>query len=268
MIIIVAFGLLVPRAGATAASDFPTATFSDPTHIHNRWTPMSPGLALTFRGEINGASGAHPHIDVFIVTSLTKVIDGVTTRVIWDRDIDEGKVQESELAFEAQDDAGTVWNMGEYPEEYENGKLKGAPSTWIGGIGDAKPGILMQPHPHLGTPSYVQGSSPSIRFRDKAKVFRTNRFVCVPVGCFDHVLVTKEWNAYAPGEGFQLKYYAPRLGNIDIAPLGGTEQEVLKLVRVRRLGPNTLARVNAHVLAIDDRGRNTNAIYAQTPPAS
>jgi len=42
----------------------------------------------------------------------------------------------------------------------------------------------------------------------------------------------------------------------------------LKLVRIRHLGPHDLARVNQHALAIDQRGRATNTLYAQTLPAS
>jgi hypothetical protein len=47
------------------------------------------------------------------------MVDGVQTVVAWDRDFLEGKLQEQELAFFAQDDQGNVWNFGEYPEEYE-----------------------------------------------------------------------------------------------------------------------------------------------------
>jgi hypothetical protein len=260
--------VLAPRASATAASDYPDATFTHPVRITNRFSPMPAGLELVFKGEVNGRSGKHPHLDVFVVTGLTKVIDGIVTRVIWDRDIDEGKIQESELAFEAQDDAGTVWNMGEYPEEYQDGQLQGAPSTWIVGLGDARPGILMQPHPHPNTPAYLQGASPSIQFKDKAEVYRTNTHLCVPVGCFDHVLITKEWNDYEPQEGLQLKFYAPGLGNINVAPWGGDEQEVLKLVSVKHLGPDALARVNEHARNIDARGIATNPIYSHTSPAT
>jgi hypothetical protein len=259
-VIVCVFALLGTHAQA--------AEFSAPARITNKWTPMPPGLALTFKGEVNGAEGRHPHLDIFIVTGLTKVIDGIRTRVIWDRDIDEGSLQESELAFEAQDDRGNVRNMGEYPELYEDGHLQGAPSTWIAGIGDAKAGLLMHANPHLGTPAYLQGLSPSIGFKDKAVVYRVDQATCVPVGCFAHVLVTKEWNTYQPDEGFQLKYYAPGLGNVNIAPLGGNETEVLKLVKIEHLSRTELHRIDAKVLEIDERGRSTNTTYAQTLPAS
>ena len=65
----------------------------------------------------------------------TPVLAITLTLVIFERDIQDGALQESELAFEAQDDQGRVWNVGEYPEEYEDGQLTGAPSTWMAGVG-------------------------------------------------------------------------------------------------------------------------------------
>lgn len=50
---------------------------------------------------------------------LTKVIDGVRTIVLFDVDVQDGKVIESELFFVAQDRDGIVWTLGEYPEEYD-----------------------------------------------------------------------------------------------------------------------------------------------------
>ena len=62
---------------------------------------------------------------IFTVTDLTKEINGVRTVVLWDRDINAGKLLEGELALWAQDDDGNVWLLGEYPEEYdENGKFE------------------------------------------------------------------------------------------------------------------------------------------------
>jgi hypothetical protein len=66
---------------------------------------------------------------VFTVTDLVKVVDGVTSRVVHDVDRQDGEVTEAELAFFAQDDRGNVWNLGEYPETFENGKFAGAPTS-------------------------------------------------------------------------------------------------------------------------------------------
>ena len=57
----------------------------------------------------------------FTVTSLTKLVDGVRTRVVWDVDEADDRVTEAELAVFAKDRAGNIWNLGEYPEEYPGG---------------------------------------------------------------------------------------------------------------------------------------------------
>ena len=43
------------------------------------------------------------------------MINGVNAVVVWDRDFQNGELVEEELAFMAQDDAGNVWSLGEYP---------------------------------------------------------------------------------------------------------------------------------------------------------
>ena len=83
-----------------------------------------------------------------------------------------------ELTFNAQDADGNVWNLGEYPEEYENGHLTGAPNTWIPGVQGAKAGLLMRADPRTKTSRYLQGYSPRIDFLDCAKVFQTHQRVC------------------------------------------------------------------------------------------
>jgi hypothetical protein len=74
-----------------------------------------------------------------------------------------------------------VWNLGEYPEEYEHGRLRGAPDTWIAGLSRARAGVLMLADPRVGTPSYLQGWAPDIEFADRARVLRTGVRSCVPV---------------------------------------------------------------------------------------
>ncbi|MCU1539231.1 MAG: hypothetical protein JWM01_178, partial [Arthrobacter sp.] len=73
------------------------------------------------------------------LTGLTKKIDGVNTVVVRDRDNSDGGLAESELAFFAETKKGTVWLFGEYPEEYEDGKLIRAPSTFISGMTRPRP---------------------------------------------------------------------------------------------------------------------------------
>jgi hypothetical protein len=205
---------------------------------------------------------------VFTVTDLVKVIEGIPNVVVFDRDIQDGEIAEAELAFFAQDRDGNVWNLGEYPEEYEDGKFAGAPSVWISGIGDARGGIHMKAGPQRETGWYVQGSVPSVKFLDCARVSTTeDDKVCVPVQCFEEVVVTEETSPLDPDSGIQLKYHAPGVGVIQVGALGGEEGETLQLVERRKLSAQELDTARASALALEKHAYQTNPIYKQTKPA-
>ena len=110
--------------------DFDAKNFSDSTKIDNKYSPLEPGTQFIFEGRSNRGLGRLPHQVIFTVTDLTKEINGVRTVVLWDRDINAGKLLEGELALWAQDDDGNVWLLGEYPEEYdEHGKFEARART-------------------------------------------------------------------------------------------------------------------------------------------
>ena len=249
-----------PGSPGTAAA----ARFSAPLRVNNRMFPLTPGTQYVYRGKIVEGGKSKAHSVAFTVTGLTKIVGGVPTVVAWDRDFLGGKLQEQELALFAQDDRGNLWNFGEYPEEYENGKLTGAPSTWIRGAGGAYGGIHMPAHPGSGS-QYVEGRVRAIQFYDISRVIHTNQATCVPFRCFRHVLVIDE---RSPGEaGHQIKYYAPGVGLVRVGARGGDSQEFLSLTRVRHLGSAELARVRAAALAMDRRAYRITKVYRVTQPA-
>jgi hypothetical protein len=249
------------------AVDFNRGNFSNPTRIDNQWLPLAPGMQLTLQGTVNGGTTPTPHDVVFTVTDLTKVIDGVRTVVLWDQDINEGVLSESELAFFAQDNSGNVWNLGEYPEEYDSGTFTGAPYTWISGIAGAHGGIHMFAKPRVGTPDYLQGIAPRISFLDCAQVFETGQTVSVPFNTYQNVLVTNEWSPLVTNSGTQQKYYASGIGNVQIGASGDPEAETLSLVNLVRLNADAMERVNGQALKLDRHGYQVSAVYRQTAPA-
>jgi hypothetical protein len=261
-------GAPVAAAQHVGAGNVAGDTFSDPVRIDNRWFPLTPGTQFILGGRANRGQGRLRHRVVFTVTDLTKVINGVRNLVLWDRDYNAGRLQEAEITFHAQDDEGKVWNFGEYPEEYKGGKFAGAPDTWIGGTAGARQGILMLADARVGTPSYLQGWAPAIEFADRARVYRTGRRNCVPLACYENVLVTDEWNPAEPG-AHQRKYYAPGVGNIRVGAAGDDEEgETLVLVTVRHLSSGAMATVRRQALKLDARAYRTKPdVYGHTPPA-
>jgi hypothetical protein len=251
-------------------SDFNRSEFSNPPRIDNKWLPMTPGTEFIYQGRSNLGHGLLPHRQILTVTDMSKSIDGVPTLVIWDRDFQAGTLDEQELAFFAQDNNRNIWALGEYPEEYERGKLHGAPDTWIAGQAGAKPGINMRGDPRPGTSSYGQGFAPNVRFGDRATVAKIGAQACVPTGCYRNVLETDEYNTFQPDNGHQLKFYAPGVGLVEVAPgRGDTERETLVLVRVTHLQASELAAVRQQVLLVDRRAyKVSNAAYRDTLPAA
>jgi outer membrane autotransporter protein len=263
-----------PEASSVAARrnsvvfPFEPDNFFNPTQINNRFLPLVPGTVLVLEGQANRGGGGSPHRVTFIVTDLTKVINGVRTVVVWDRDVNNGQLVESELAFFAQDNVGRVWNLGEYPEEFDQGEFLGAPNTWIAGKAGAKAGVHMLAKPRVGRPRYLQGLAPDIEFLDTAKVSDTGRRVRVPFDLYGDVVVTDETSPLEPDSGHQRKFHAPGVGIVKIGPVGDPEAETLELVKLLHLSPDQLARVSMEALRLDNRGYQVSPdLYGQTSPA-
>lgn len=255
-------------AAPIAATDFDRAAFGHPTDVDNTWLPLRPGTQLVLEGSTREEGKRAPRREVFIVTDLAKVVNGVRTIVVWDRDWKDGRLDEGELSFFAQDDAGNVWHLGEYPEVYEDGKIVEVPA-WLAGVKGAKPGVQMRAKPETGAPDYSQGyAPPPINWVDRADVHGTGGKTCVPQDCYDNVLLTREFEPGKP-DAYQLKYYAPGVGNIRVGWTGArdVDHEVLRLVDLVRLDAAGLEKVRAQVRAIDERGfRMSKDVYGSTSP--
>ena len=255
-----------------SAKDFERAKFDKSSpYITNQWLPLKPGSQLTYKGSAipEGEKTRVKRRVVSTVTDLSKWIDGVRTLVIWEKDYTAGKLGESEIAFFGQDKAGNVWLLGEYPEEYENGKFVDAP-TWISGQKGAHAGIAMLANPKVGSPDYAQGfAPPPVEFVDRARVYKKGQKTCVPVKCYNNVLVIEEFEQGVPGV-FHLKYYAPKVGLVKVGWRGANEveKETLELVKRQQLSSKELAKARKTALKLDNRAYKRSAeVYGKTPKA-
>lgn len=249
--------------------DFDPGNFDRPLRIDNTWMPLVPGTQFVYEGRAIADTGGVVRRRIeFTVTDLTKVIAGVRTRVLWILDFNDDELVEAELAFRAQDDDGTVWHLGEFPQEYERGGFAAAPA-WIAGLAGARAGIAMHAEPSVGGAPFSQGfAPPPINWIDHGLVTKMGEETCVPVACYEDVLVTEEFEPDSAG-AFQLKYYAPGVGNVRVGWRGLMEEEREKLVLVgyQRLSPEALAEVRAEALALEERAYSVNQTYARTRPA-
>ena len=276
---LVCAGGLLLCAGWAAAQDkaaappaleaFDKAQFDDrSTTINNPLLPMKPGMRYIYEGTTSKDDGKLvPHRIEINITDLTKVVEGVRVLVSYDLDFSGGKLEEAELAFFAQDKAGNVWHFGQYPEEYQNGKMTKAPA-WIPPFEGAHPGIMMKAEPKLGAPSYSQGYGPAVNWTDRGQTHQVGQRTKTRAGSYEDVVVIRE-TAAGEGDAFQLKYYARGVGNVRVGWTGADKsKEVLELVRIETMSPKALADVRAKALKLEKSAYvNSKNVYAKTAPA-
>lgn len=248
--------------------EFNPKNFDRSTVIDNEWFPLKPGTRHIWEGyTVDDEGDEESRSVVFTVTDLTKVIDGVRTVVCWDRDIVDGELEEAEILFAAQDNDGTVWLLGEYPEEYDGDQFIGAP-CWIHGVKDAKAGIMMLGDPKLGTPSYSQGWAPEVKFTDRGIVYQTGQKTTVPFGTFENVLVIDESSKEEPN-AHQLKFYAQGVGSVRIGWRGeAADQEELELLKVEQLSAEEMAKAREEALKLEKNAyKISKDVYGETKPS-
>ncbi|MBF8285288.1 MAG: hypothetical protein HW378_4203, partial [Anaerolineales bacterium] len=247
-------------------ADFDPNRFDSPTIIDNEWLPLQPGKRWVYEGTaVEDGESLSRRLE-FTVTDLTKEIAGVRTVVAWILDYNDGELVEKEIAFYAQDNDGTVWYLGEHPEEYEDGEFVTAP-TWIAGLEDARAGIKMMAEPQLGMPNIYQGWGPAVEWSDYARVEQMGQETCVPVDCYKDVLVNAESSLGEEG-AFQLKYYARGVGEVRVGWKGAdAAQETLELVELGQLSPEALAEVRAQAVELERHAYEISPdVYAHTSP--
>jgi hypothetical protein len=193
------------------------------TQIDNPFFPLTPGTTFIYEGTKEGSTLR----DEFVVTSETKVIQGVTTRVIHDKIFIDGVLHEDTLDWFAQDKAGNVWYFGEDTRELDaSGIVTSTAGSFEAGVNSAKAGIIMKGNPVVGE-TYYQEFSKNVA-EDQATVLDFNSTATTPKGTFTNCFKTKDFTRLNPG-AVDEKYYARGVGFVlSVAVQGGSERLALK----------------------------------------
>jgi hypothetical protein len=204
----------------TISIPFSASNFPDPLNIDNSLFPLVAGTTFTYKADTKDGC----EVDVTAVTYNTRVIDGVTTRVVHDQVFDgdtcttaPAALTEDTLDHYAQDNAGNVWYMGEDTFDCEGaGHCTPGEGGWIGGIDGAQPGIVMLAHPHSGD-RYRQENLPGVA-EDQALVTAVGVTATMTrddayQSSYNNCVVTKEWTVLEPG-AIEFKTYCPTVGNV------------------------------------------------------
>ncbi|MCG3179195.1 MAG: hypothetical protein BIFFINMI_01528 [Phycisphaerae bacterium] len=200
-----AAGVLAEEKPPTTQPDFrrefsvDKADFSD--RGVGRYFVLMPGFRLIL------ADGK----DTLIITVLdeTKVVDGVTTRVVEERETEGGKLKEVSRNYFAIDrKTQDAYYFGEDVDIYKGGKIVNHEGAWLSGVDGAKFGLAMPGRPQVGA-MYYQELAPDVAM-DRAEVVSVSGKVTVPAGQFANCLVTRESSAIE--RGTEEKPYAPGVG--------------------------------------------------------
>jgi hypothetical protein len=191
-------------------------------NVTNPWYPLRPGTTFVYGGSDDGDA----LVDVVTPSHRTKVIDGVRTRVVYDRLLTNGVVSERTTDYYAQDRCGNVWYFGEDTAELDaHGTVTSTDGTWRAGVRGAQPGVYMQHHPKLGR-TFRQEWSAGVA-EDQFRAVARNLTATVPYGTFGNALRILETNALEPGV-LDAKIYVRGVGEVvERTVKGGTEHLVL-----------------------------------------
>jgi hypothetical protein len=146
------------------------------------------------------------------VLDETKEVEGVTTRVVEEREWKNGELKEVSLNFFAIDErTKDVFYFGEDVDMYEDEKVADHSGAWLTGKGGAKAGLAMPGKPRPGM-KYYQEMAPG-KAMDRAVVVKLDDMLETPAGVFSNCLLTKEGSSLNPFE-IEFKTYAPDIGLI------------------------------------------------------
>ncbi|HEV8486582.1 MAG TPA: hypothetical protein VGV87_23755 [Blastocatellia bacterium] len=161
--------------------------------------------------------------DALTITVLdeTKLVDGVRTRIVEERETKNGRLVEVSRNYFAIDrTTHDLYYFGEDVDMYENGKVSGHEGAWLSGVNGARFGLMTPGKPRVGD-KYYQENAPGVA-RDRAEIVSTTEDFKVPAGNFKNCLHTRESSAIE--QAIEDKWYAPNVGLI--------KEDNLVLVRV------------------------------------
>lgn len=212
-VVVVFDGKRAHKLGGKAQESTFTDTFEvDPSEWsstgRNPYFVLEPGWVLVLQGKEGKTT-----IDLVItVLDETKKVDGVETRIVEERESEDGEIVEvSRNYFAISKRTNDVYYFGEDVDIYKNGKVVSHDGAWLSGEKGAKYGLMMPGTPLLGA-KYYQEIAPEVAL-DRAEVLGLREKVETPSGTYEKCLKTLETTPLEKGAKDN-KYYAPGIGLI------------------------------------------------------
>jgi hypothetical protein len=192
------------RLGRSWTASFPVEEFS--TVGSNEYFILEPGHTLVLEGRERGKA---LHLTITVLEN-TRVVDGVETRVVRERELLAGElIEESLNYFAIGRTTNTVYYFGEDVDFYENGQIVNHDGSWRSGVGGARYGVLMPGLFLLGA-KYYQEVAPEIAL-DRAENLSISESITTTAGTFVACAKVRETTPLDPSAK-DFKYYAPGIG--------------------------------------------------------
>jgi hypothetical protein len=187
--------------------DLAVPTFSHPTEITNPLFPIAALRSVVLLGKLHG----QPWSAETTLLPVTKVItwNGQRIETLESQFVAyrNGRIFEVAVDHYAQDDAGSVWYLGEDALTYSDGRVSDTEGTWVAGV-DGPPAMIMPADPKVGD-VYRTENIPPIVF-EQVTVKAVHETVDGPIGPVHGAMVGQELHmdevrledkVFAPGYG-------------------------------------------------------------------
>ena len=171
----------------------------------NKYFILEPGYQIVLEGK----EGDHTVKLVITVLKETKEIAGVNTRVVEEKELEDGKLIEiSRNFFAICQQTKSVFYFGEEVDIYKDGKIINHEGAWLHGKNGARAGMIMPGEPILGA-RYYQEVAPKVAM-DRAVISKLSTTLKAPAGNFKNCLKVQEENSLDNEKEF--KIHAPGIG--------------------------------------------------------
>ena len=183
--------------------DFQTDRRKFSSKGQNRFFSLQPGHRIVIESKSEKV--------IITVLNETKKIGSVVTRIIEEREFEDGELVEVSRNFFAICKATSdVFYFGEEVDDYKDGKIVDHGGAWQADNKDSKAGIIMPGTALLGARHY-QEIAPNAM--DRAEIIADNVTMKTPAGTFKNCIRVKETSPLEPG-AICYKTYAPGIGLI------------------------------------------------------
>jgi hypothetical protein len=204
------FAILFAEA-ATAGSNKFTSDFvgekSFKTAGNNYFLPLTPGLFQVLE------TRNHRVRVLVTVTDRIRMIGGVETRIVTEREEKDGVLTEISQNYEAvSTKTNSVYYFGEDATQYKDGQVVGHRGSWHAGENGATFGMLMPAVPLLGA-KFLQENALPIAL-DRSQIIEEHVTVDTPAGTLKNCLRVYDTDGLDPQAPPENKIYCHGIGNV------------------------------------------------------